>query len=141
MFLAQLVILHAPNINGPLLPPRSCSGGLKQHLTLMVHAAGSAIFHCLRMEIHQIKKFLKKYTLDPRSGRDVTLQQSGPLGGGGIRVFLSTNQRLFMQMSGSSVKAVKSDPVKRSREKRSGFRRGSCVRACFLPSVKLRMAG
>lgn len=30
--------------------------GLKRHITLMVHSAGSAIFHGLRMEIHRLKK-------------------------------------------------------------------------------------
>lgn len=82
MFLARLVILHSPNIHEPLWPPQSCSGGLKRHLTLMVHGGG-------------------KYILDPRSGRDVMLQQRGPPRGGGIREFLSTNRRLSMQMSGS----------------------------------------
>lgn len=40
--------------------------GLKRHITLMVHSAGSAIFSGLRMEIHRHKL---KYILDPRSGR------------------------------------------------------------------------
>lgn len=104
MFLARLVILHSPptymNPSGRL---RAAQGGLKRHLTLMVHAAGSAIFHCLRMEIHQIKKKKggKSISLIPRSGRDVMLQQRGRPRGGGITEFLSTNQRLSMQMSGS----------------------------------------
>lgn len=44
--------------------------GLKRHITLMVHSAGSAIFHGWRMEIHRYKKKIKiKYILDARSGR------------------------------------------------------------------------
>lgn len=48
--------------------------GLKRHITLMVHSAGSAIFHGLRMEIHRPNK---KYSVPWIPGTAVQGQKGG----------------------------------------------------------------